>query len=55
MICVLGHDSALLGYTRQGTTWTDEMNIVMNHARGGGIQQETMGTGNNGCSKTMGT
>ena len=29
---VIGHDSALQGYTWPETTWTDEMNVVMNHA-----------------------
>ena len=36
MIDVLGHDSALLGYTRPGTTWANEMNFVMNHAPSAG-------------------
>ena len=31
---VLGHDSALLGYTGPGTTWVNEMNSAMNHAPG---------------------
>ena len=31
---VLGHDSALPGYTRSGTTWANEMYFVMNHAAG---------------------
>ena len=29
---VLGHDSALQGYTGPGTTQANEMNFVMNHA-----------------------
>ena len=29
---VLGHGSALYGYTGSGTTWENEMNFVMNHA-----------------------
>ena len=33
---VLGHDSALQGYTRPGTTWDKAMNFVMNHASGAG-------------------
>ena len=31
---VSGHDSALEGYTGPVTTWTNEMNFVMNHAPG---------------------
>ena len=34
---VLGHNSALEGYTRQGTTWDNEMNFGMNHAPGVGL------------------
>ena len=34
MIGVLGHDSALYGYTGPETTWTNEMNFVTNHAPG---------------------
>ena len=37
MIGVLGHDSALQGYTRPGTSWTNEMNFVINHAPGAGF------------------
>ena len=33
---VLGHNSALVGYTRPGTTWANEMNFVMNPAPGVG-------------------
>ena len=33
---VLGHDSVLYVYTRPGTTWANEMNIVVNHAPGAG-------------------
>ena len=35
---VLGHDFALEGYqyTGPGTTWSNEMNVVMNHAKGAG-------------------
>ena len=36
MIGVLGHDSALLGYTGPETTWANEMIFVMNHAPGAG-------------------
>ena len=36
MIGVLGHDSALSGYTEQETTRANEMNFVMNHAPGTG-------------------
>ena len=36
MIGVLGHDSALKGYTGPGTTWANEMNFVMNLAPGTG-------------------
>ena len=36
MIGVLGHDSALVGYTGSGTTWANEMYLVMNHALGAG-------------------
>ena len=32
MIGVLGHDSALSGYTGPGTTWVNGINFVMNHA-----------------------
>ena len=32
---ILGNDSALQGHT--GTTWTNEMNLVMNHAPGAGL------------------
>ena len=28
---VLGHNSALYGYSRPETTWANEMNFVMNH------------------------
>ena len=31
---VLGHDSALKGYTRPGTTWANGMKFVMNHTPG---------------------
>ena len=31
MNAVLGHDTALSGYTEPGTTWANEMSIVMNH------------------------
>ena len=34
MICVLGHDSTLQGYT--GSTWASEMNFAMNHTPGVG-------------------
>ena len=33
---VLGHDSALSGYTGPGTTWANEMNFGMEHAPGAG-------------------
>ena len=36
MNAVLGHNSALQGYTGSETTWTNEMNFVMNHAPGAG-------------------
>ena len=36
MNIVLGHDSALEGYTGPGTTWVDEMNFGMNHVPGAG-------------------
>ena len=36
MIGVLGHDSALQGYTGPGTTWANEMNFVMNLTPGAG-------------------
>ena len=36
MVGVLGHNSALKGYTGPGTTWADEMNFVLNHAPGAG-------------------
>ena len=36
MIGVLGHDSALSGYTGPGATWTNEIKFVMNHAPGAG-------------------
>ena len=31
---VLGHDSALQGYTGPGTAWSNGMNFVTNHAPG---------------------
>ena len=34
---VVGHDSALEGYTRLGTTWAHEMNFVLSHAPGAGL------------------
>ena len=34
---VLGHDSALQGYTGPGTVWVNEMNFGMNHAPGAGL------------------
>ena len=36
MIGVLGHDSALKGYTEPETTWASEMNFVMNLAPSAG-------------------
>ena len=33
---VLNHDSALQCYTGPGTTWTNEMNFVMNYVPGAG-------------------
>ena len=33
---VSGHNSTLLGYTVSGTTWANEMNLVMNHDPGAG-------------------
>ena len=33
-IGVLGHDSALKGYTGSGTVWANEMKFVMNHDLG---------------------
>ena len=33
----LGHNSALLGYTRLGTTWANEMKFYMNHAPDAGL------------------
>ena len=36
MIGVLGHDSALSGYTGPDKTWADDMNFVMHHAPGAG-------------------
>ena len=33
-VLAIGHESALLGYTRPGTTWFNEMNFGMNHAPG---------------------
>ena len=36
MNAVLGHDSALLGYTGLRTTWANAMNFVMNNASGAG-------------------
>ena len=36
MIVVLGHDSALKGYTGPRTNWANGMNFVMNHATGAG-------------------
>ena len=34
---ILGHNSALLGYTRLGTTWANDMKCHMNHAPGAGL------------------
>ena len=34
MIGVLGHDSALQGYTGPGTTWANEMNGAFGHNYG---------------------
>ena len=36
MSVVLGHDSALLGYTGPETTLANKKNFVMNHAPGAG-------------------
>ena len=36
MIRVLGHNSALKGYTGPGTTLANEINFVMNYAPGAG-------------------
>ena len=33
---VLGHNSALKGYTGLGTNWANEVNFIMNHAPGAG-------------------
>ena len=33
---VLGYNSALSGYTEQGTIWADKMNFGMNHSPGAG-------------------
>ena len=33
---VLGHNSALEGYTGLGKTWANEMSVGMNHAPGAG-------------------
>ena len=33
---VLGHHSALIGYTGPGTIWANEMNFVVSHAPGEG-------------------
>ena len=33
---VLGHESALSGYTGPGTTWANEKNFVLNHGPGAG-------------------
>ena len=55
MIGVLGHDSALKGYTGPGKTWANEMKFVMNHAPGGGSiarhvgQQSSVLPLNHGC------
>ena len=38
MTGILGHDSAILGYTGPGTTWANDMNIVMNHDPGIGFK-----------------
>ena len=38
MTGVLGHDSALSGYTGPRTTWANEMNFVMNHTLAGSIE-----------------
>ena len=34
---VLGHDSALKGFTDVGITYANEMHFVMNHAPGAGL------------------
>ena len=63
---VLGTDSALQGNTGPGTTWSNEMNFVMNHGPGAGLiakpvdQQSSMLLLNYGCLQelyeiTMGT
>ena len=36
---VLGHDSALQGYTGLGTNWANGMNFVMNNAPSAGISK----------------
>ena len=36
MIWVLGHYSALQGYTGPGTAWANERNFAMNDATGAG-------------------
>ena len=43
MIGVLGHDSALKGYTGLETTWANEMNFVMHHAPGAGTIARPVG------------
>ena len=43
MIGVLGHDSALKGYTVWEITWANKMNFVMNHAPGAGFVARPVG------------
>ena len=42
IIDVLGHDSALSGYTGPGKIWANEMNFVVNHAPGAGLFAQTV-------------
>ena len=51
MIGVLGHDSALYGYTGLGTTWANDMNFVMNHALGAGLIARTVDQQSMGAQK----
>ena len=43
MIGVLGHDSAMSGYTGLGTTWANETNFVVNLAPGAGLITQPVG------------
>ena len=55
MIGILGHDSALYGYTGQGTILANEMNFVMNHATGAGSIDRPVSQGKESGEKDKGS